>query len=87
MNGEGSTTTKVPEKDDVRQRLYASVVTAEAPSGFEAAPVSDKDFAAKRPSESYRPVKLFDDVAIFKAVDGHSVEVSTLVVCSVFRQL
>lgn len=76
MNGEESATTKGPNEDDVRQKLYASVVTAEAPSGFEAAPVSDKDFAAKRPSESYRPVKLFDDVAIFKAVDGHSVEVS-----------
>lgn len=58
------------------KKIYTVTISKEPPKGFEAAPISDQDVVAKRPSESYRPRKLFDEFSIFKDVDGHSVEVN-----------
>lgn len=67
-----------PAEDDHLQlkKIYTVTISKEPPKGFEAAPISDEDVVAKRPSESYRPRKLFEEFSIFKDVDGHSVEVN-----------
>jgi len=67
------------DADDKRhneeKKIYAVLISKEPPKSFEAAPISDEDVVAKRPSGSYRPRKVFDDFSIFRDVDGHSVEV------------